>query len=160
MGQNLQYEEEVARHVIADKDSCRETLMIRLQDAGGGVLTSGQRCYFGYTTSRYRRVTGISLGSAATPPGYVWPTYGLVPPVTGLKSFTLTLVARDGKSFILENFPVSRLSPLTVALNFNYGGKIVRFDMWVDMQSSFVQYNNPGAIGAGYILPLTFSFAE
>lgn len=160
MGQNLQYEEEVARHVIADKDSCRETLMIRLQDAGGGALTLGQRCYFGYTTSRYRRVTGIALGSPASNPSFIWVPYGLVPPATSLRSFTVTLVSRDGKTFVLENFPIARLSPLILPLNFNYGGKIVRFDMWVDLQSSFVQYNNPGAIGAGYILPLTFSFAE
>lgn len=160
MGQNLQYEEEVARHVIADKDSCRETLMIRLQDANGGVLTIGQRCYFGYTTSRYRRIKGISLGSQYAQPSQQWSPYGLVPSVTSLKAFTLTLVARDGKSFLLENFPVTRLSPGKEALNYNNGGKIIRFDLWVDLQSSFLMYNSPGVISANYFLPLTFSFAE
>lgn len=160
MGQNLQYEAEVSRHVLADKDSCQETLMIRLQDANGGVLTVGQRCYFGYTTSRYRRVTGISLGAQYQQPSQNWPPYGLVPSVTSLKSFTLTLVARDGKSFLLENFPVTRLSPGNEPLNYNNGGKIIRFDLWVDLQSSFVQYNSFGVISSNYYLPLTFSFAE
>lgn len=147
------------KHIAFDKDRHRETLFIRLTDPLGGSLLRGQRCYFGYTSRRYRRISGIMLSTRVENTSWNWSGGGLIPTAGLLRSVTLNIIAKSGKTFLLENFPLARLTPLNSPANYNYGGLIVRFDLDADMHASYLQYSGP-AIGGGYTVPLTFSFWE
>ena len=151
---------EAEKHCDFDHDSLRETFFIKLNDPLGGNLIQGNRCYFGYASRRYRRITGIELQTRNINGSWDWANYGQIPRYSTLTAVLLNIVGRNGK-LLLENFPLARLSSLVAPIwGYNNGGKIVRFDLDADLQASYLTYVNPTPIGGGYTVPLTFSFDE
>lgn len=158
--QEVNWHQEMSmRHAALDMDQHAETLFIRLASLGGTNLQQGERCYLSNVSRPIRRVTGIqNMGYARS--GALWhadQSY-FIASLGAQAALTITLVNPQGTRLI-EDFPVSRLGWITPSVNF--GGKVVRFDLLVDMQKSYLTYINPNPLtGVNQYIPLMFSFVQ
>lgn len=151
------HQQMAAHHARLDKDAHAETLFIALRGSSGPTLQQGQRCYFGYTSARYRQVTGIQNASYGRTFWTASQTYTI--PARVIQSyFTLTLIDKNGDR-VIEDMPVVRLGWLNNVINF--GGKIMRFDIEVDMHESFLTFIAPVSLASTNLtIPLTFYFGK
>lgn len=145
------------RHAKLEKDTHAETLFISLRGQSGPTLIQGQRCYFGYTSAQYRRVTGIQNASYGKTFWTASQTYTI--PSRAVQSwFTITLIDRKGER-VIEDMPLVRLGWLNSIINF--GGKIMRFDIEVNMHESYLTFIAPASLASSNLsIPLTFYFGK
>lgn len=146
-----------AQHARLDEDTHAETLFISLRGQSGPTLQQGQRCYFGYTSQQFRRVTGIQNASYGKTFWTASQTYTI--PARPIQSwFTLTLIDRNGERRI-EDMPLVRLGWRNNIIDF--GGKIMRFDIDVNMHESFLTFIAPASLASTNLtIPLTFYFGN
>lgn len=151
------HQQMAAQHARLDEDTHAETLFISLRGQSGPTLQQGQRCYFGYTSQQFRRVTGIQNASYGKTFWTASQTYTI--PARAVQSwFTLTLIDRNGERRI-EDMPLVRLGWLNNIINF--GGKIMRFDIDVNMHESFLTFIAPSSLASTNLtIPLTFYFGK